>query len=159
MGATAGALMAVSSIVVAGGQLLQGYQQKQTYDYNAAVARQEAKYAQQKASIEETQFRRDLAAQVARQRALQGMSGTTGGSNIDALARTIRQGEYDAQLIRYGGSVDSWRAGSASDLYSSAGGKMLTSGIIGAGGTLLTAGSKFDWKRYGQTKKFGDLFR
>lgn len=146
MGATAGALLAVSSIATVGGQLLQGYWAKQSYDYNAAVARQEAKYSKQKASIEEQQFRRQLAQQISRQRVLQAAGGTTGGSNIDALERTIREGEYDAQLIRYGGSIDAWRAKTASNIYKSSGSRAFAAGVIGAGSTLLTSASKWDWR-------------
>jgi hypothetical protein len=139
--------------------LLQGYQAKQTYEYNAAVARQEAKYAKQRSAIEQEQYRRQLAQRVSYQRAVQGKSGTTGGTNINALERTIREGEYDAELIRYGGDVDAWRAGAAANLYKDSGSKMMGAGAIGAGSTLLTGASRWDWKKFGTTKKFGDLFK
>lgn len=152
MGASAGALMAVGGILAAGGALLEGYQAKQTYDYNAAVARQEAKYAKNRATIEEQQFRRQLEAKIGRQRTIQGMSGATGGSNIAALERTIREGEYDAALIRYGGAVDAWRAESAANLYESSANKALFAGGINAGSTLLTTASKFDWNKFSPLK-------
>ena len=75
------------------------------------------------------------------------------GSDITPFLETEKAGAIDAALIRYGGSVESWRARSQEKLLRSQGAGFETAGYIGAGTTILNTVGRWDWKKsFGQQK-------
>lgn len=125
-----------------------GYAASEAAEYNAAMARYEGKYAKQRAEFEEEQHRRDVARLVGTQTVKGARAGGgTVGSDITGLLETAKAGELDAALIRYGGEIESWKAGQAAKLYEWEAGEYRTAGWLGAGATLLNTAGRYDWKK------------
>ena len=101
-------LLIAGTALAAGGQIMSGISASNQYEYNAAVADYEAKYAKQRAEIEERRFLAQADKLLASQRAMSGVSGTVtdSGSNLSVLAGTAGEAAVDAALIRYQGDID-----------------------------------------------------
>lgn len=155
--AVAVAATAVSAVVGAVGSYEQGQAQKQAYDYQAQVARNNAKIAQQNASwatqIGDTQAVNEgmkTRAQVGAIKAAQAASGidVNTGSAVDVRSSASELGELNALTIRsnaarqaYGYQVQGTSdiAQAQLDVYS--GNQAQTAGYIGAFGSLLGGAS------------------
>lgn len=137
------AITALSAIAGAGGALYSGAKQQEAADYNAAVAEQGARAAQDKASYDEDIHRERVRKLISTQRALYGKSGVEiSGSPLLVLEDTAGQGELDALAIRYGGNVNAAQQKSSATLSRMQGSAARTSSYIQAGTSLLTgAGS------------------
>ena len=153
-----GTAAAIGGLVVgAAGTVISAVGQSQAADYNAQVARQNAMYAEQAG-----QQQRQIAAENERrqrlrttkllgaQRAGYAKAGVTmEGSPLEIMSETASQGELDALNIRYGGEVGAYNARvqgsryrSQAGFYDFESGRTMTTGMIGAGSTLLTGAAR-----------------
>lgn len=131
-------------VLSAAGTLMSASQQSDMANYNAAVAEQNAKMATDKATYDAKMHNQEVRRILAAQRSLYGASGVSSesGSPLLVMDDTIKQGAMDALAIRYGGDVEAAKQRSAANLYRMQGKNAMTSSVIGAGSTLLTAASK-----------------
>lgn len=127
------------------GMVKGGLDAKKAADYNAAVAKQEAKYQERKTEHDLAFQRREVERIIGKQRVAGGASGTTGSESI--LFDTLTQAEIDEEMIRYGGAMNVWRAKSQSSLYKQQGEDYLTSGFISGGATILGGLSRLDYRK------------
>ena len=142
-------ITAAAAATSAYGSYQSGQYTKEVYEYNAAVARQEAEYQQQKADIEAQLLQRQLSEAKARQRAIAGKSGTAVdvGSNLTALLSSDQQAEIDARLLRYGADINSWRSISQAGLQRDQAGYASRAGNLQAGTTILESLTQYDWRK------------
>lgn len=134
----------VATAVSSAGQLYSGYQQSKAASYNAKVQEQAAVAAEQKAEYDETAHRQRVQSILSSQRALYGKSGVElTGSPLLVLEDTAKQGEMDALAIRYGGDVEAAQQRSGAALSKMQSSSALTSGVLGAGSSLLSGYSKY----------------
>ncbi len=150
MGAAPAILSLLGTGVSAVGQIKQGRDAKDIFEYNQAVAQYQGKLAQDKADIEQGRLERDVKRTISRQRAIAGKSGTVSdsGSNLTTLIETQRQGDLDSAIIRYNADIASWGALNNASLLKTKGQQIETAGFLNAGATLLDGASKWDWKKY-----------
>lgn len=168
--ATLAMISAAASVLGTGvsafGQVQAGQAAKAAGDYNAAVARnnqivaeQQAADAQRRGDVAETEQRRKVRMLAGTQRAALAASGVQldSGTALDILGDTAAMGELDALTIRnnaereaYGYRVQGVNFGAEAGLQSMRGQSAMTSGLIGAGGTVLSgAGNVTDrWLTY-----------
>ena len=119
------------------GQYQQGQAQKQAAEFNAAIARNQAIAARQKAAFDAKRQRSATADLLARQRAAIAKAGVAlEGTPLELLEATAEAGELDAQTIIYGGELQSAGFRSQSELSRLAAAS--SGGVLGAGATLLT---------------------
>lgn len=105
---------AATTLASAGASAYGGYQQgqaqQQAYNYNAAIADQQAVYAQQKASVDASKLqesdRRLMASQRARM-AANGLDLTT-GSPLVVMEEAAARSDYDYRSVLAGGEADAW---------------------------------------------------
>jgi hypothetical protein len=132
-------MTAVSTVVSAGAQFMQGQSAARAASANAAMAEEEAQRARQTAAVEEQRNRDQSRRIISAQRAAYGASGVVSeeGSPLLALADSASEAELDALTIRYSGATQARRlqAQAASDRASASGARM--QGLVGAGTTLL----------------------
>ena len=142
-----GAETALIALAVAGtgtaaaGQYQQGQAQKQAAEFNAAIAKNQAIAARQKAAFDASRQRSATADLLARQRAAIAAAGVSlEGTPLELLEATAEAGELDAQVIIYGGELQSAGFRSQSELsrFTAAS----SDGMLGAGATLLTGAGK-----------------
>ena len=129
------------TVIAAGGQVVGGIQQSKAAAYQAKAYEAEAVTQKQAAEYAEKQHRENISRFIGTQRARYGASGvdvSAGGSVKAVLADTVIQGEKDALSIRYGGDVAAILARNRARMAKWEGGNAMTSGIIGAGSTLLS---------------------
>lgn len=154
------------------GSIMQGRQEKAMYNYqaqvaqnNAVIARQNAADAQAAGAAEEQRRRMQTAQQVGGLRAGAGASGfdVGVGSFVDEFAATEMAGEMDALSIRndYQRQANNFLRQSGqftsdADMYKTAGKNAMTSGIIGAAGTVLGGLSTVDSSWFTSTGSTGD---
>lgn len=168
--ATLAVVSAAASVIGTGvsayGQVQAGQAAKAAGDYNAAVARnnqivaeQQAADAQRRGEVAETEQRRKVRMLAGTQRAALAASGVQldQGTALDILGDTAAMGELDALTIRnnaereaYGYRVQGVNFGAEAGLQTMRGQSAMTSGLIGAGGTVLSgAGNVTDrWLTY-----------
>jgi len=147
-GTTAAIIAGMSLATSAAGAAYSGIKQSQAADYNADVAENAALAAKDKAQYDEDKHRATVRQIISSQKALYGKSGVDmTGSPLLTLEDTAGQGELDALAIRHGGDVEAARQRSSAALSRMQGRSALVSGFIGAGSSLLTAGSKFAGKK------------
>jgi hypothetical protein len=127
------------------GQIKGGTDAKKAADYNAAVAKQEAKYQEKKTEHDLAFQRQEVERIIGKQRVTGGASGTTGSESI--LFDTLTQAKIDEEMIRYGGAMNVWRAKSQSSLYGQQGGAFATSGYLSGGATILGGLSRLDYRK------------
>ncbi len=145
------ATLLVATLVAAGGSVYSGIQQQKAAEASADTAEEAAAATREKAAYDEKMHREKMQKILSSQQAAYGTSGvTTEGSPLLVMEDTARQGELDALAIRYGGDVEAAQKRSAANLYRMQGNTAMTSGIIGAGSSLLSGATKYyDNKMYG----------
>lgn len=137
-------LAIIGIAVSAGGQILSGIQQYKAASYSAKVYEQEAKTQKQAAAYEEKKHRESVQRFIGIQRSRYGASGidiSAGGSAQTIINDTAAQGELDALAIRYGGDIAAIQAKNRASMSRFEGKSALTSGLFGAGSTLLSGAS------------------
>lgn len=139
-----------ATAVAAYGQYRQGQAAAGAAEYNAQMARYEGEYQRQKAEREEAEHRENVKRFIGAQAVKGAAAGGTGtGSDFSILLDTLTQAEMDAALIRYGGSVESWRAGAQADLYESSAKESKISSYLDPAGTILGSAAVFDYGSFG----------
>lgn len=141
---TLAVLTAVSTVVSAGAQFMQGQSAARAASANAAMAEEEAQRSRQAAAAEEQRNREQSRRVISAQRAAYGASGVVSeeGSPLLALADSASEAELDALSIRYSGETQSRRymAQAASDRASASSYRM--QGLVGAGTSLLSGATR-----------------
>lgn len=131
-------LSAVGSVVSAAGALKSGASARAAGDYNAKVQENQAIAARQQAEIEAARHEKRIALLSSGQRSAYAGAGVTSeGSPILVMADTAAEGEYDAQLIRYGGEVKAVQHYAQAALDRQQGRAAQVGGYFTAGGQLL----------------------
>jgi hypothetical protein len=138
IGAAGTALSASSSIK---GGMAAGDQ----YDYQAKIAKQEAKYQEARGEVDLALHEDAVRALLGKQRVIGGASGTSGSGAIET--DTLRKASIDEALIRYGTSMDVWRARSSSQNFQDQSDYFRQAGYISGATTILNTASKWDWKK------------
>lgn len=151
-------LIAASAAVFAGGisaysSYQQGQAQSRMANYNALIARQNADLMKKKmditkigTGIEETKFRKRIAALKGAQRTAYAKAGVAmEGTPLYVAAETEREADIDALAIRYAGSIEQSQllAGMAEmqqreKIERMRGKQYATAGYLGAGASLLS---------------------
>ncbi len=142
--ATAALVSAVSgSAVSAYGMYQQGQAAKKSAAYNAAIQRNQAIAARQKADFDARRKRSEVETLLARQRSGFAKGGVAlEGTPLEVLEATAEAGELDAQAIIYGGEVGATGYESQAELSRLTGEQAAQAGMVGAGSTLLTGAGK-----------------
>ncbi len=151
------ALISLGTTVVGG--IFQAIGQKNQADataaaanYNAAVARNAATYAQQAGQVKAMAADRQTAAMIGRQRAAFASGGidVNTGSPLDIQADTARFGRLNAMTIRNNAAREAWGYTAQSNLDVAAAKNAQTAGDWGMAGSLIGAGGSFfdKWSSY-----------
>ena len=129
-------------------QYKQGQDSKDVYEYNEALAEYQSQYIREASELEVAALERDVSDYVSRQRAIQGKSGTVAniGSNADSIARTYRERDIDAALIRWRSGKDVEMSDRGANLLGTQANQFARAGNINAATTLLGGLSKWDYK-------------
>lgn len=151
------AFMIIGTLASAYGQYAAGQQAQAMYKYqskmaerNAQISELQAKDAEKRGAIEEAQHRLKVQGMIGEQKSALAAGGVAvdTGSPLDILVDTAGLGEFDAQVIRRNASREAWAARTQAQGYraeagalKTAGNNAYTSGIVGAGGSLLTGAS------------------
>ncbi len=138
------AALIASAVIAAYSAKTQADAQKQSFDYQAAVARQRANRERQEASAREADFRRQQSRLAGKRRALQGISGVDPGEGAPLLTSEDFEGEVElaALRIRAGGEVSATRLETAAGLAEFQGRAAQTAGTIRAGSLLARGAGK-----------------
>ena len=147
------AATALSTGIGVMGSIQQSRMQQQQAEYQADVARQNQKLAEQQASAERKAGyenmiakRQETARLIGRQRAAAGASGVAVdvGSNLDLQADTASRGEIDAINLYnqgldrgYNSEIQAWNYGSQAEAYDSQASAAGANGWMSAAGTAL----------------------
>jgi hypothetical protein len=126
--------------IAAGGALYGGYKQNQMAKFNAKLGEREAKYQRQKAEIDVTQRRRDVARQMGANKAAVGGSGVSlmSGSVQDVELESLSEAEQDYHAIRFGGETRASASEGQASLDRAGGKAAQTGSYFKAGSTLLS---------------------
>jgi hypothetical protein len=136
------ALAIVGGLISAVGSVAQGAAAARAANFNAAVANQNAKIAQDQGYENEAQQRRLNARKLSAANANIGVSGVTAeGSPLDVLGEVASAGEYDAQQIRYGAAIKSLNYRTQAQQYKEEAKSSMTAGFIGAASSLIGGAS------------------
>jgi hypothetical protein len=149
------AIMAlVGSAVSAFGSYRQGQQQKSVAEYNAAIARNEAEAARQKAAFDAETSREKYARLMGRQRALYSKSGVdiTSGSPLLLLADQAYEAERDKQAILYSGEVSATKDLNQASMFEYAGENAESAANLTAGTSLVSGIANAGTNYYNMTK-------
>jgi len=132
-------ITALGTATSAIGQYQQGKAQKEAYEYNAAIERQNAIAAEKSAAHEEDLQREKADALKSRQRALYAKAGVdiTSGSPLLVMSEDMERAERDAQAIRYTGNVKKTQHLNQANMYGYYGEQAETAGRTGAFSTIL----------------------
>jgi len=141
MGATT-ALLAASTAMGVGGSLIQGQQQAQAAEYNAAVARQQAEAARVAGELEAERIRIAGEKLTGQQKAMYAKSGVTfAGSPMEVMIDSATQNEMDALMTEYNYAIQASQAESEAALAEWRAKTAVTSSYMRAGTTLLQGAS------------------
>lgn len=135
------ALLGAGTAISAGGSIVKGIQESKMASYNAKVYENEAEAIKAKAVYDEKMQQADVKRFIGTQRAGYGASGVAlgaGGSPETVVNQTALQGMMDAIAIRYGGDVAAIQAKNQAALAKWQSRNYLSSGLFGAGATLLS---------------------
>ena len=133
------ALSVLSTAASALGSVRQGQAARQAGDYNAAIQRNQAIAAQQKAEFDADRERQRAASQRAAARAGFAKGGVAiEGTPLLVLSQDAEQAELDAQAIIYGGDVSAAGFRSQAELTGMEGRAAEQASFSEAGSTLLT---------------------
>lgn len=133
------ALQVVSTAFMAQSQISQGRFQKGVAEYNARVAENEAQETRRVGVEEENIQRRKTAELLSKQRTQLGASGIElgTGSALKLQEETVTLGEADALRIRSNFESRATALETSADLTLQQGAFAESSGVMGAGGTIL----------------------
>lgn len=121
------------------GQVQQGRQQKQIFEYNAAVNEQKAQLARQAGDLRVDRMRRYNKSFTAKQTAAYTAAGVTlQGSPLQVLSDTAAELELDAQIEEFNTNVAVLNARNGAELDRMRGSQAASASYIGAGSTLLS---------------------
>lgn len=140
-------MMLAGAALSAVGQIQQSQAASASRKYSAAVAENSATAARQQAAFQEARQREQNERALATQRVRFGKGGLlAAGTVLDVNADRAAAGELDALSIRRSGLLQgqSYDNQAALDRFHDQSSR--TSAALGAGSTLLTAGSRVDWK-------------
>ena len=122
------------------GQLRQGQQQSQAYNFNAQVAQQRAQLAKESGRLQIERQRRDASKFSATQRAKYAKAGVRlAGSPMEVLVADAAELEHDAMILDFNTRIAMLNAESDSSLNLFKAQQAETSSFLNAGTTLLTA--------------------
>lgn len=155
MGWVGTAVAIAGTAISAYGQYRQHESAAQAADYNAQMARYEQDYQKQKAEREEEEHRQKVKRFIGEQTVKGAAGGGTGtGSDFSILLDTLTEAEMDAALIRYGGSVESWKAGAQADLFEHQAKQSRVASFLDPAGTILGGAASLDYGSFksGATK-------
>jgi hypothetical protein len=148
MGWVGAAAMIASTAMQAYGQMRGGQEAKNYYDYNAAVAKQEAEFQKKRTEYELAAHEKEVKQILAKQRTAGAASGVgAAGIGESILRDTLSQAALDEQMIRAQGDINVWRAKTQRELYQQQGSDFRSAGFIHGPTTLLGGLSRFDWRR------------
>jgi hypothetical protein len=117
MAAGGAAMIMAGAGIKAYGQYRQGKEEQNMAEYNAAVERENAKYAVESAAYEENRRRDEINRMKSKMAAVIGASGTTmEGSPLELMIETEFQGRLDIAAIRRTGSIQAARHRSQAEL-------------------------------------------
>lgn len=134
-------MMAVGTAVNVMGSLSQGQAQSNAYEYNAAVAQQNAGVARDQAAFQASQQERENKLRAGAIAAAQGKSGgTSSGSVLDVLGDVAAQGELERQSILYQGEINARGQMNTAALDRMSASNARTGSYWKAGGELLAGG-------------------
>lgn len=148
MGWISGALSVAGTAIKAYSDYKQGQDAKDVYQYNEAIAKYQANYIKAASEKEVEALGRSVKDYVARQRAIQGKSGTVvdEGSNRGAVIRSYREADIDAALIRWRANQEYDLAMQGANLLGTQASQFSSAGYLNAATTILGGLSKWDWK-------------
>jgi hypothetical protein len=139
LGSLAVPLMIGGTILSAVGSITSGLAQNAASKANARALKQQATLATQRAALAEAQSRRRSQRLLATQRAGFAAAGVTAtGTPLLVAEDTVEQAELDALTIRFGGATEAASLRTQARIERFQGKQAVTSGILGAGTTLLT---------------------
>jgi uncharacterized protein involved in type VI secretion and phage assembly len=126
--------------------LQEGQAAQERANYQAAVQEQQGQQARAIAQRDEEDYRRRAARLAATGRARAGASGATMEGTPSLMAEDLmREAEYNALKIRYGGDLQSARSAQQAGLYRASGEDAANRGFMRAGASLLSgAGGAWD---------------
>lgn len=141
---TAAILTAAAAVTGAVGSISSGIAQREAAEAQAEISRQQAERARQVASQQEDDFRRRQKRLAASVRAAGGARGIDIGVGSPLLAAEdfAREVERQSLRIREGGEVRATRLEQQAGLLEAQGRAAFTSGVLGAGTSLLRGGSR-----------------
>jgi hypothetical protein len=145
----------------AGGQIKGGIDAKKTADYNAAVAKQEAKFQEQKTEQDLAFQREEVESIIGKARTVAGGRGLAAGEGVtqSILKGTLTEAAIDEELIRTRGAINVWRAKSQASLLESQGEDFRTAGFLQGGSTILGGIGKYDYRRKKETPTKPKVYR
>jgi hypothetical protein len=153
-------LMAVATIgagVSAYGSYREGQDAKAASQYNANVAREQAAMIEQSGAMDASRQRKQVSRLIGTQKAGYAGAGVElSGSPLDAMIYTAAEGEMDAQIIEYSSRIKSQGLLSQAKYDERLGDIYARSGMVRAGGTLLSQGTSIASQYYpvkGTSKK------
>ena len=154
MGFELGTVAAIASLAGTGisaiSQIEQGQKQQSWYNYNAAVARQQAEASRKAADYEATQKEKAGEAFKARQRTLFLKSGVElSGTPESTIIGTAEEIARDAAAIRYKGEIGGLQSESSATLSQMQGGIANAAGTSAGIGSLLTGAASSVNSYYG----------
>ena len=123
------------------GNIQAGKQADKTAQFNAAVAEQDAKAAEDKAEFDEVIHRDRVGKAISTLRARIGKSGVSSPAQALAIEESIEAGEMDALAIRHSGAVEAARARSGGAIERAGGRSARRAGRLRAGASLLSGGA------------------
>jgi uncharacterized protein YdbL (DUF1318 family) len=148
-------LMAASGAMQIAGAYSQGKAQKAAYEYNAAVARQEATAKRRAAEIDIERQEKYRKSYLAKQEALYAKAGVQlSGSPLEVIADTSSEFLYDQMITRYNAEIGARASISEAGYMSYMGETAYKEGLVKAGTTLLSTGTGiayYGWKNSGGT--------
>jgi hypothetical protein len=141
---TAAAALAAGSALAGGAaDFTSGMYQSKVADYNAKIARDNAKRALQRTDIEAQENDRLTGELIGTQEAVQGASGLsiTGKSAAAVRNRTRVLGRRDSLNIRQGGEIEAYNYRVQKNIFKSQAKSARTSAYLNLAGSVLDAGS------------------
>lgn len=138
-------IFAAVAVATAAATAYSGYSAYQTQQANAKIADQFAEQQRQAAALDAQKQKEESERQLARARGTYIKAGldTSVGSPVDVLAESAANAAFDNALIRWGGERGANQAEGQAAMARWSGNQSLVGGIVGAGTSLLTAGSKY----------------
>jgi len=151
------ALLATAVIgagVSAYGAYREGQDAAEASRYNAQISREEAKMTEDSGALDAARQRKQVSRLIGTQKAGYAGAGVElTGSPLVAMIYTAAEGELDAQIIEYNTKIKARGQMSQADYDDRLAGVYSRSGMIRAGGTLLTQGAQIGASYYNPAPK------